>query len=193
MSTGKFHRGCLIVAAVAACGAGLMVSPGLGPRPARADAAGLARCTAAALRLTVRGLGAAGGSGYYSIDLTNMSERTCTLAGYPRASFVSAPDGHQLGAAAGHDPVYPGRLVILRPGRGAHARLRVGASRDYPEPACHPVSVGWLRVYLPARAAPLYAGFAGTACAATAARVLSISRIQLGLGLGAGGSGWGRA
>jgi len=190
MSGGKFHRGGLIVAAIVACGAGLMSGPGLWPGPASANATGLAGCTAAALRLTVRGLGAAGGSGYYSIDLTNMSGRTCTLAGYPRVSFVSAPDGRQVGATAGHDPVYADRLVILRPGREAHARLRVGASRDYPEPACHPVSVRWMRVYMPAAAAPLYADFAGTACAAAAARVLSISRIQpgwAGAGAGAGG------
>lgn len=211
MSRGAFHRGWLIVAAVAACGAGLVSRPGLWPGSAAMDTVGLvsmaraaagsaasplarplahtgvADCTAASLRLTVTGLGVAAGSSYYSINLTNMSGRRCALEGYPRVSFVSAPDGHQLGAAAGHDPVYPGRRVILRPGHDAYARLQAGASGNYPAPACHPVMVRWLRVYPPAAAAPLYAGFAGSACTVAAARLLSISRIQPGWGAYVGG------
>jgi len=180
MSRGMFHRGCLIVAVVVACGTGLISGPGLWSRPATADAAGVARCTAAAIRLTVAGLGDAAGSSYYSIDLTNMSGRNCSLDGYPRASFVSAPGGHQLGSAAGHDPVYSRRRIILRPGRGAHAKLRVGTSRDYPEPVCGPVTVRWLRVYVPGAAVPVYTGFHGSTCAGAAARTISISRVHQG-------------
>jgi len=96
MSGGKFHRGGLIVAAIVACGAGLMSGPGLWPRPASANAAGLAGCTAAALRLTVRGLGAAGGSGYYSIDLTNMVRPDLHARGLP-ASVLRLRAGRPSG------------------------------------------------------------------------------------------------
>jgi hypothetical protein len=129
----------------------------------------------------VSSLGVAAGSTYYSINFTNMSGRTCSLEGYPRASFVSAA-GRQIGAAGGHDPAYPRRQVILRPGHAAHARLRAGTPWDYPAPACHPVTVRWLRVYVPADRVPLYAGFAGMTCADVAARILGVSRVQPGWG-----------
>lgn len=180
MSNKMFRRGCLVVAVVAC--AGLVSGPGLSFRPATADAAGLAACTAAAIRLSVTGLGAAAGNSYYSIHLTSMSGRDCVLKGYPRVSFVSAPGGHRLGVAAGHDPAYPARRVILRPGGEAHARLQVGTSGDYPAPVCHPVTVRWLRVYLPATAVPLYTGFDGSTCAGASAHILSISRVQRGGG-----------
>jgi len=182
MSGGTFGRRCRIVAAIVACTAGLVSGPGLWSRAAAADAGGVTGCTATALRLTVRGLGDAAGSSYYSIDLTNMSSRTCTLEGYPRVSFVSAPDGHRLGARAGHDPVYPGRRVILRSGRGAHARLRVGTAPDYPVAACHPVTVRWIRVRVRAAAGSLYASFAGTTCELPATPILSVARLQPGWG-----------
>ncbi len=175
-----FRRGCLVVAVAVACGAGLVSGPGLRPGPADAQAAGLAACTAATVRLTVSGLGAAGGSSYYSINLTNMSGQDCVLSGYPRVAFVSAPGGHRLGAAAGRDPAYRARRVILRPGCDAHARLRASTSADYPGPVCHPVAARWLRVYLPAATVALYAGFDGSTCTVAAARVLSISRLLPG-------------
>ncbi len=209
MSGGKFYRRHVIVAVVAACSAGLLAGAGLGSRAVTADAAdpasaagspltgsplssaarppappartGLASCRAAVLRLTVSSLGVAAGSTYYSIHFTNMSGRACSLEGYPKASFVSAA-GRQIGAAAGHDPAYPRRQVILRPGHDAHARLRAGTPWDYPVPACHPVTVRWLRVYVPADRVPLYAGFAGMACADAAARILGVSRVQPGWG-----------
>lgn len=179
MSAATFHRRCIIVAAVAACSAGLLAGQGL---PAGSVTVAAADCNAAELRLTVTGLGMAAGSTYYSIDFTNMSGRTCSLEGYPRASFVSAAGG-QIGAAAGRDPVYPVRRVILRPGHAAHARLRVGTPSDYPAPACRPVTVRWLRVYVPAGQVPLQRGFAGMTCAVATTRILGVSRVQPGWGI----------
>jgi hypothetical protein len=114
------------------------------------------------------GLGAAvpGGSGgypangtYYTLEFTNVSDRACSLYGYPGVSAYaeggvpgSQIAGGQIGSAAIRDTSVRPRPVTLAPGATAHAVLRVTASR---QPAgCAQVTAAELRVTLPQHGRP---------------------------------------
>ena len=112
------------------------------------------------------GLGAAvpGGSGgypangtYYTLEFTNVSDRACSLYGYPGVSAYaeggvpgSQIAGGQIGSAAIRDTSVRPRPVTLAPGATAHAELRVAV-----QPAnCAKVTAEELRVALPRQDRP---------------------------------------
>lgn len=144
--------------------------------------AGPAGCTTAGLRVVLGAPTGAAGSAYYPIRFTNTSDSDCSLYGYPGVSFVSSRGGAQIGAAALRNPVFPRRLVIVRPGGTAHAELQVANARNYPASACHPVAGHWLRVYPPGQVSPLYISITSTACSAASVHVLSVQTVQPGPG-----------
>jgi hypothetical protein len=108
--------------------------------------------------------GAAAGSVYYPLELTNTSGSTCTLFGYPGVSFVTGPSGTQLGQAASRNPVAAATTVTLAPGQVAHATLQVVQAANYDPAQCSPVTAHWLRVYPPNQFGSLYVQFTATAC-----------------------------
>ena len=59
--------------------------------------------------------GAAAGSTYYPLNLTNHSGKSCYLYGYPGVSFVTSPSGSQVGAAASRNPAVAPATVVLAP------------------------------------------------------------------------------
>ena len=125
------------------------------------------------------GLGAAGGAGgagggspgnagppgaypghetYYTLEFTNVSNRTCSLFGYPEVSAYrdSPAVGHRIGGPIGgtaiRDTSVRPKPVMLEPGATAHAVLRVVGDT---EPAgCAEVTAGELRIRLPRQARP---------------------------------------
>src|SRR5262249_46343599 len=77
--------------------------------------------------------GAAAGSTYYPIELTNVSGSSCHLFGYPG---VSASSGHQVGKAASRNPSAGAQTVVLAPGAAAHAVLQVTDVSNFPPSSC---------------------------------------------------------
>lgn len=116
------------------------------------------------------GLGAAvsGGSGvypangtYYTLEFTNVSDRVCSLYGYPEVSAYTEGGvtsgqivGGQIGSAAIRDTVVRPRPVTLAPGATAHAVLRVTVTASRPPAGCAEVTAEELRVTLPQHGRP---------------------------------------
>ena len=129
---------------------------------------GVTKCTTSALKGAVNtaAAGAAAGSIYYPLDLTNTSGSTCTVFGYPGVSFVTGPSGTLLGRAASRNPAKPAATVTLAPGQVAHATLQVAQAGNYDPAQCKPVTAHWLRIYPPDQTVPLYVRFKTQACSA---------------------------
>ena len=133
-----------LVAAAVVAGAGAFAVAG---RPLSAPS--VTRCDPRDVVVWLEGRGnATAGSVYYTLGLTNLSGRRCSLRGYPG---VSALDLHrrQLGSAAGRTPGASVRTVLIAPGRSAQVRLQLNDPGVFPSAACRPVTAAGLRVYLP--------------------------------------------
>ncbi|MGW8063821.1 DUF4232 domain-containing protein [Streptomyces ziwulingensis] len=108
-------------------GSGTASAPTAGTAPA--DTAGSAsasartdgRCHTSELRAAVGRVDPGAGQRNFPVVLTNTSDRTCTVRGYPGAAFVDA-SGKQLGPAPERAPASPETLT-LTPGKSAWAGL----------------------------------------------------------------------
>ena len=115
-----------------------------------APASGTPACSNADLAVSVANDGAAAGSTYYALRFHNRSAVRCTLTGYPGVSFVSGPNGGQIGAAASRNAVSPARTLTLGAGATDAALLQVGEPYNYPSSRCGSlVHAAGLRVYPP--------------------------------------------
>jgi hypothetical protein len=136
--------------------------------------------------IVTSGGGAAAGSIYYPLNFTNVSSSPCTLDGYPGVSFVTSPSGSQIGSPASRNPVVTPAPVTLAAGATAHATLQVVDALNYSAPACHPVTVHWLRVFPPNEYTAVHISFTTTACSATLpsslGSPLSVDAIKAGAG-----------
>jgi hypothetical protein len=156
------------------------------PSAAASTPASVTGCATSALKANVNTAkaGAAAGSVYYPLDLTNVSSSTCTLFGYPGVSFVTGPSGSLLGRAAHRNPVAPATTVTLAPGQTVHATLQVAQAGNYNPAQCKPVTAHWLRVFPPNQTAALYTQFTTQVCSArlphSIGSQLSISVVQPG-------------
>jgi uncharacterized protein DUF4232 len=112
-----------------------------------ATAAGPSGCLAAGLHAHLGVSQGAAGTIYQVIALTNTSNATCTLYGYPGVSFVTGAGGAQVGLPASKDPVVAKTLVTLAP--GAQAAFLLGVHEAGAYPTCKIINVGWLRIYPP--------------------------------------------
>jgi Domain of unknown function (DUF4232) len=91
---------------------------------------------------------------YYTLEFTNVSNRTCSLFGYPQVSAYRASPaaGGPIGGTAIRDTSVRPKPVMLEPGATAHAVLRVAGDA---EPAgCAEVTAEELRITLPRQARP---------------------------------------
>lgn len=139
-------------------------------------------CATAGLKAAIGSGEGAAGSSYYPVDLTNTSGTTCTLYGYPGASFVTGVGGSQIGAAATRNDTVPPALVTLAAGQTAHATLQVVNASNYPSSKCTIVQAHWLRVYPPGQFTPLYISFSAPTCSggANATGILSVQTVRAG-------------
>ncbi len=148
---------------------------------------GLALCPSASLRVTVNvsQAGGAAGSTYYPVNFTNTSNSACGMDGYPGMSFVTAGDtaGHQIGAAARHDPAYGKMAIRLSAGGSAHAWLQLTAAGNYPPSACQPVTAHWLRVFAPGETVAVYVNHAFAACSSASSPLLTVMPVRNGQGV----------
>lgn len=160
------------------------------PTPSRSQSASTVAATCAPSQLKAMvdtsQSGAAAGSVYVPIDLTNVSATPCTLYGYPGVSFVTSPTGNQLGRAAIRNPAAKSATVMLAPGARAHATLQVAQAGNYEPSQCQPVTAHWLRIYPPDQFTPIYTRFTTQACSAklpaTVGTQLSIMVVRPGAG-----------
>lgn len=161
-------------------------SPSSAPTPAPTQsvaAAGPDECATASLRVSIGRSGAAAGTTYLSLDLTNVSAVTCFVQGYPGASLVTVGNGsgEQIGAAARRDPVTPSVRIVLAPGSVAHSFLGVGTAADYASATCDPVTAHWLKIFPPDQLAAAYVQFTAATCASRSVTLLSIQRLAAGV------------
>jgi hypothetical protein len=183
-----------VCVAVLAAGCGSITAPGAGstatatasatpPGTSSADTPGAAAtpgpCATAALRLTLGHEGAAAGHFYRTLDFTNISSASCTLYGYPGISFVTAPGGQQIGAAASRSPASK-RLIVLAPGKKAHARLDLLDVLNFPPPECAASNAHWLKVYPPSQFSARYVPWTATVCSKPRPVYLFIGSVRPG-------------
>jgi len=149
-------------------------------------ASGLHTCSASALKGSLGTSQGAAGTLYTDVMLTNTSSSPCSLYGYPGVSFVAAPGGSEIGAAANRNPVSPAQLIKVAPGAQVNFLMGLTDVGVYPVSQCHPTSVSWLRIYPPGAYDSLYVQYAAQTCAATSLVVLRVSTVRAGLtGVGA--------
>jgi Protein of unknown function (DUF4232) len=174
---------CLSVLAVAAAGCGQSVTQhSSGRAKARQVASPTRACSTSGLEVWL-GLGeggAAAGSMYYPLELTNVSGNSCHLFGFPG---VSAVRSRQLGSPAERDRSHAPRRVVLAPGETAHTVLRIVDVANYPAGRCRPANALGLRVYPPDQRAPAEVPFAFRACSRAGPVFLSVAAVEPGVGI----------
>jgi hypothetical protein len=90
--------------------------------PSSVAAAGTAECASTSLRLRATPIGAATGTDYIALVLTNTGSDDCALVGYPGVTFLDA-HGQQVGLPAQRDETSKPRRVVIGAGEKAHAQL----------------------------------------------------------------------
>ncbi len=159
-------------------------SPAKPAAAARAAAAAIPpRCGTAALTawLGIPGDGYAGGVGY-QLELSNISNHTCSLYGFPGVSAL-APGGHQLGRAANRGHAVPNRLVTLGRGATAHAELQITDVTVFPPSSCGKTTAVALRVYPPGATRSLEIPFTFQACGKSGPVYLHVGTTEGGTGI----------
>jgi Protein of unknown function (DUF4232) len=182
-----------LAAVVAFAGtAALAVALTHGPaRPAKATLSSnltSSPCAASGLRAWLGLASGAASSGASSgtivtLEFTNVSERTCSLYGYPQVSaYAGSPDaGSQIGSAAVRDTSVRPRPVTLTPGATAHSVLRLAGIRSFRPTACGQVTAPELRVIVPVvgqRTRPAFVPIRVAACSRKGPAFLSVQAIQ---------------
>lgn len=118
-------------------------------------AGGVPRCVTGELKGALGRGGAAAGSVYRPLLLTNTGKRTCELVGFPGVSYVAGDNGAQVGPAAEmRGPRAP--QVNLAPGAAAAATVQLVNVGNFDPASCKPVPVRGLRVYPPGDTASLF-------------------------------------
>jgi hypothetical protein len=167
--------------ALAGCGQSNSSSAGLST-PKGAAGAAVRTCSTSRLAVWL-GLGqggAAAGSTFYPLELTNVSRHSCRLFGFPGVSAV----GHrQLGSPAQRNRAVTPHAVTLLPGATAHTVLQLTEVLNYPAARCKPATASFLRVYPPDQRSAEEIPFRFRACSAKGPIFLSVEPIQPGVGV----------
>ena len=159
-------------------------SPATSPSSHASGATGLAACNTSALSVSLASNqgGGAAGSTYVPINFTNTSGAACSIYGFPGVSFVTGPNGSQIGAAATRAPNVSSVSVSLAAHATAHAWLQVVQAGNYSASICHPVTANWLKVYPPGNTAAAYLGHTFPACSGKVT-ILTVMPVRSGAGV----------
>jgi hypothetical protein len=141
---------------------------------------GPAGCLATGLKAQLGLSQGTAGTIYQVIVLTNTSNATCTLYGYPGVSFVTGIGGSQIGKPASKNPVVAKALVTLTPGAKADVLLAVHDAGAVPN--CKITPVHWLRIYPPGDYSSVYVQYNTQACANHGISIMSVSPVRAGAG-----------
>ncbi len=157
-------------------------SPAVAPTSRSSTASRLAACATANLSVGLQTNvgGGAAGSQYVPISFTNTSGTACAMYGFPGVSFVTGPNGSQIGAPASRQTSFPSVTVTVAAHATAHAWLQVAEAGNYPVSTCQPVTVHWLKVYPPANTAASYLGHTFTACSSAKVTVMMVDPVRAG-------------
>jgi hypothetical protein len=193
------HIGWRIAALVAFAGTAVLAVI-LSRDPSAGDPAANPACAASGLQAWV-GLGATGPAQvapaaqtargiktpdgtYYTLEFTNVSDRSCRLYGYPEVSAYAdtqvargrAPV--RVGSSAVRDTSVRPQSVMLAPGATAHAVLRVAGTGTVQPRACAELTAEELRVSLPDQGRPAFVPVHIAACAKPGDAFLTVQAIQ---------------
>jgi len=119
---------------------------------------------------------------YYTLEFTNVSNRTCSLFGYPEVSayrdrpVAGGPISGRIGGTAIRDTSVRPKPVMLEPGATAHAVLRVAG--DTRPAGCAEVTAEELRITLPPQARPSFVATHIPVCSQRGHASLSVQAIQ---------------
>ena len=119
---------------------------------------------------------------YYTLEFTNVSDRTCSLFGYPEVSayrdspVAGGPVAGPIGGIAIRDTSVRPKPVRLEPGATAHAVLRVAA--DTKPAGGAEVTAEELRITLPRQARPSFVPAHIPVCSQRGHVSLSVQAIQ---------------
>jgi len=115
---------------------------------------------------------------YYTLEFTNVSNRTCSLFGYPEVSAYrdSPVAGGPIGGTAIRDTSVRPKQVMLEPGATAHAVLRVAG--DTKPAGCTEVTAEELRITLPRQARPSFVAAHIPVCSQRGHATLTVQAIQ---------------
>jgi Protein of unknown function (DUF4232) len=119
---------------------------------------------------------------YYTLEFTNVSDRTCSLFGYPEVSayqdspLAGGPVAAPIGGTAIRDTSVRPKPVMLEPGATAHAVLRVAS--DAKPVGCAQVTAEELRITLPRQARPSFVATHIPVCSQRGHASLSVQAIQ---------------
>jgi Protein of unknown function (DUF4232) len=150
------------------------VSPGAG-------GAGAAACPTRSLSVKAGLSQGAAGSIYQVLDLSNISNATCTLYGFPGVSLAGGSPVKQIGLAAAEDHSSPRVLVTLAPGAVANALLRIVQAANFPPSRCDLKDATYLQIYPPNQTTPVYLKYKAQACAKPV-QILTVSVVKAGSG-----------
>jgi len=153
--------------------------PGTSSAATPAPAATPGPCSTAALRLGLGQESAAAGHFYRTVDFTNISSASCTLYGYPGISFVAAIGGQQSGAAASRTPASK-RLIVLAPGKKAHALLDLLDVLNFPPSQCAATNAHWIKVYPPNQFSATYVPWTAMVCSKPKPVYISVAPVRHG-------------
>jgi hypothetical protein len=142
---------------------------------------GIEPCATRSLSASIGLSQGAAGSIYTNIDLTNISNLTCTLYGYPGVALAGGTPVSQIGAAATENPATPRQVVTLAPGAVANALLRIVQAADYPASRCQPAKATYLQIIPPNQSTPIYLGYDATGCTGSI-NLLTVDVVQPGSG-----------
>lgn len=124
-------------------------------------------CKTAHLSFKLRTGGAAAGSTYYNVVMTNTGKAACTSGGYGGVSFAKAKGGPQVGPAAKRDTSVKAKPFTLAPGASATEQVQVGDTGNWDSSVCRPTKVGFMKVYPPNETHAAYLAHTFTVCAKT--------------------------
>jgi Protein of unknown function (DUF4232) len=115
---------------------------------------------------------------YYTLEFTNVSNRTCSLFGYPEVSAYrdSPVAGGPIGGTAIRDTSVRPKPVMLEPGATAHTVLRVAG--DTKPAGCTEVTAEELRITLPRQARPSFVAAHIPVCSQRGNAILTVQAIQ---------------
>lgn len=151
--------------------------------PSSTSGRAVASCAVPPLRSPVATVGAAAGSRYLTIRLTNGGSSSCRMVGYPGVSMVARERRSQLGAAAHRDTSVRPVAVVLPPRGHTTFVLRVTQALNYPATTCQPQEAYGYRIYPPgSRTALLLADPDLTGCAKTAIQLMVVRPVGAPVG-----------
>lgn len=145
--------------------------------PAASTPAGPGLCKAAGLTGTIDSTGgAAAGSVYMTLILTNSGTEPCLLKGFAGVSLTADANGAPIGAAAVRDESTPAADVLLVPGQAGAATLRYSQAANHAD--CTIAPAAGFRVYPPEDTASLFIAQPRDACSDAETRLLTIGVFQ---------------